>query len=908
MMNKSSFSFLLLLLLINGPLFGQEAFIHFQIIETNSGRLTPAKAVVLKDGKNFDLKLESHLQLASRDNTVYTASGTGSFPIAPGSYEIWFGKGMEYSVDIHQVEVESGQSYYLKAHLTRELNTDGYVCGDMHLHTLTNSGHGDASLEERVISCAAEGLEWAVATDHNFVTDYQPILESLGLKGLMATTVSNEVSTQIGHFNTYPLESGSPPSDASFTNGHELFQNIRANAPEGVVIQINHPRWIDSDYFNTKGLDPHFGTVKSLEWSWDFDAFEVLNENYKLGWIPAPDNKFSVKKDWFNLLNHNRRITGLGNSDSHSVVSAIAGLPRNYIVSSTDTPSEIDESELAENIKAQQLSVAHGIFVTMMGNNFTKMGGTIKSYGHPVELNLHVEAASWISCNRAELIRNGVVVKTFNIPPSTQAVRLDTTIIVRPQKDSWYLLIAYGDKSMAPMTPVRGETNTPMGFTNPIWIDPVNEETFTSVADYAKEKILKVANQSDEALIAFRQEPEIIPYAFQTLFESKHKNVVAITKAFLEKATIDEKMMLYRELSKRDDQKAADLLEKQLAEAATPYEEVSLAWYVNFPLNKSRFSNFKQKQEEAFGDKLSDLETTFRFIHSGAVKHPLRVSRQGTPGWEEHSLSQDGFLYLNTIKAASAEKVVIQQEWFTRKDTTMEAYLNANESVEIQVNGQSQKTWSPEGKKDFSHKLVNIPVQKGINTINLKLENKPNAKISFVNLESDLLVDPNLKIKEIKHLAQDKPIQYLTEYAPRYHGFGTALTDGYRGTSNFSDQFWQGWQGQDLEVVIDLEEKEKVNKISLGLLANQGSWIFLPKEVLFLVSDDGKDFREVYQTPIDALTQTDGTVIQDVSQTFKKLKARYIKVIAKKIDQLPDWHNAAGNTGSWIFADEVIVE
>ena len=30
------------------------------------------------------------------------------------------------------------------------------------------------TLDERVRALAAEGIEWAVATDHNFVTDYRP--------------------------------------------------------------------------------------------------------------------------------------------------------------------------------------------------------------------------------------------------------------------------------------------------------------------------------------------------------------------------------------------------------------------------------------------------------------------------------------------------------------------------------------------------------------------------------------------------------------------------------------------------------------------------------------------------------------------------------------------------------------
>ena len=35
--------------------------------------------------------------------------------------------------------------------------------------------------------------------------------------------------------------------------------------------------------------------------------------------------------------------------------------------------------------------------------------------------------------------------------------------------------------------------------------------------------------------------------------------------------------------------------------------------------------------------------------------------------------------------------------------------------------------------------------------------------------------------------------------------------------------------------------------------------------------------------------------------------ARYVRVVARGVDPLPEWHPGAGNPG-WIFADEIIVE
>src|SRR3712207_6912951 len=47
----------------------------------------------------------------------------------------------------------------------------------IYVHTLELSGHGDASVDERVLTAAGEGLDVIVATEHNQVADYTPALQ-----------------------------------------------------------------------------------------------------------------------------------------------------------------------------------------------------------------------------------------------------------------------------------------------------------------------------------------------------------------------------------------------------------------------------------------------------------------------------------------------------------------------------------------------------------------------------------------------------------------------------------------------------------------------------------------------------------------------------------------------------------
>ncbi|KAA3629133.1 MAG: hypothetical protein DWQ02_18530 [Bacteroidetes bacterium] len=892
----------------------EKGTITFQIMDLDTEELIPARLVILQNGAPFNHGIESDLRFACRDNTIYTADGTGTFEIVPGTYEFWFGRGMEYNVDIHNLTIEGGQTYSVKAKLKRELDTRGMVCGDMHLHTLTNSGHGDASIEERVISCAAEGLEWAVATDHNYLTDYIPYLKKTGLEGKMATTVSNEVSTQIGHFNTYPLEAGSEVADHNIKDGQELFDHLRAIAPKPITVQINHPRWSSTDFFNINELEPWFGNITGDKWSWDFDAIEVLNENYQLGWIKAPDNKYSVKRDWFNMLNQNKRICGVGNSDSHTVTASIAAVPRNYIASSTDEISEIDEAELSENVRKGKVNVACGLLTEIKANGNFGPGSTVYSNSKPVKLQLKVQAASWVSCNKAELIRNGVVEQTFEIPKSTNPVRLDTFIQINPEKDSWYLLIAYGDEPMFPMVGTEEKAINPLGFTNPIWIDADGDEKITSIKDQSLNTIADLEQNVNSYLTWFKQKPEAIPFAFNHWFTEDMTFAINLSKTYLEAAEIDQQLMLFQELSKVNHKRAKKLLKDWQKRENIPLIEVSLEKTILFPESDNRFQQFKKKEEIYLDEVLNSLEKQFAFIHSGATTKTIEIQYEHPESkddkWHTLKMNKNGFFYPGKHPAVKkANKAILRTTVYARKTGMITCYLKTNRKASTKTQGIMGTTiTNPNMSEGFELSEITVIVQKGLNTIEIQMENLEGSVISFLPVESKLLLDPEEKFTEVNHLAKDKTVTYLTQYSDKYHGHGIALTDGLKSSTNWHNQLWQGWTGQPMEVIIDLGKKQKVSQITLSTLADQGSWIFFPKKIQFFVSFNGTDYHQVSEIKVSAERKLAQAQTKDFTNSFLPLKVRYIKVVAAPIDVLPEWHSASGNKGAWIFVDEIIVE
>lgn len=159
----------------------------------------------------------------------------------------------------------------------------------------------------------------------------------------------------------------------------------------------------------------------------------------------------------------------------------------------------------------------------------------------------------------------------------------------------------------------------------------------------------------------------------------------------------------------------------------------------------------------------------------------------------------------------------------------------------------------------------------------------------------------------IYHHGIGKKITYLQPYNYRYTGGGDqALLDGMRGSADHHDGLWQGYLGNDLDVVVDLGKVQPVRSVNITLLQENKSWIFFPDTVTFSLSSNGKRYHSINEEPNDTPQNTDRPLIKEVTQTFPNTPARYIKVKARNIGICPSWHEGKGQK-CWIFADEIVV-
>ena len=162
-----------------------------------------------------------------------------------------------------------------------------------------------------------------------------------------------------------------------------------------------------------------------------------------------------------------------------------------------------------------------------------------------------------------------------------------------------------------------------------------------------------------------------------------------------------------------------------------------------------------------------------------------------------------------------------------------------------------------------------------------------------------------LNFKDNKALA--RPVVLNTEPMGKYkYDAPESLVDGLPGSKVYTSGEWAGWYGTPVELTIEMDGKTEYSSVEVSALTNKGDYIFNPLDLVVSVSDDNKEFTEVAR----AEYQPEGPEIQDgvkeYKVTFPQTRAKYIRVNAKTVASIPEWHGARGRKG-FCFVSEVIV-
>ena len=200
----------------------------------------------------------------------------------------------------------------------------------------------------------------------------------------------------------------------------------------------------------------------------------------------------------------------------------------------------------------------------------------------------------------------------------------------------------------------------------------------------------------------------------------------------------------------------------------------------------------------------------------------------------------------------------------------------------------AEVAWSAVANKNYEDfhgralKAVDELRAKGYNTFDLKNEvgNRPGAD------------------KPVENLGMGKKVTYAegTKYYSGYTAGGDdALVNGILGGWSYSDQLWQGFL-KDIDLTIDLEKETAIKNVGADFMQICGPGVFMPKQVIVSISNDGKEFTE--------LAKVDHQVVKDDAVTFKtfgwtgEANARYVRYQAS--------HD--NNFGGFLFVDEIVIK
>ncbi|GDX81812.1 hypothetical protein LBMAG42_36230 [Deltaproteobacteria bacterium] len=481
-----------------------------------TGRNVPAKVTIVpvEGDSPLSRELGDKIVAGGAAEVLFLTHGTGSATLPPGTYTAIASRGLEYELGTSEpFTVRADGAAHLKLQVLHTVETDGWVSADFHVHA-SHSFDSGVSLESRVITMVAEGVDFFSSSDHDYLTDYAPVVEQLGLEPFVKTAVGLETTTlEVGHYIGMPLAHDTIKDQAGAFDWTgmtplEILDELQSLGVAGgyePLRMVAHPRDGILGYFDQYGYNAYSGQVETPTLSFandllkdtsyfttDFDALELLNgkrfdlirtptqpelDAYAAGGhvsaytvmersgeeqLDLADDVYRLGyghdgqvDDWFSLLNTGVRLTALGNSDTHSRFSIEAGCPRNYVYVDHDDPATLDEQAVADAVKAGHVVASYGPFIRFTANADAMIGDTLTDTDGNVSLHIEVQAPTWMAVDRVELYQNGALIHEWEgLDPDVLKFAQDLDVAVT--KDSWFVVIALGDGDLSPVfTPVE---------------------------------------------------------------------------------------------------------------------------------------------------------------------------------------------------------------------------------------------------------------------------------------------------------------------------------------------------------------------------------------------------------------------------------------------------------------------
>lgn len=480
-----------------------EATLDLSVMESETSILLPARITIVNQDGILQTVTSTTENLAIRPGYVYTGNGKASLQFPAGTYTIYAGRGFEYGIDSVQIELKPGDRVQKTLRIKREVDTKGWISCDTHIHTFTYSRHGDATIEERALTIAGEGIELPIMTDHNIYVDLKQVAASGGVLPYFTPVMGDELTTKVGHFNVFQTTAGARVIDHRVEDWNGVISNINDTENKKAII-LNHARDIHNDF---RPFDPslHLSSagVIASDWKFPANAMEVINSGSQQTDI------MTLYRDWFGMLNGGYFLTPVGSSDSHDVSRFTVGQARTYIQSVDSDPGNINVDVAIKNFRDGKVMVSLGLLAKIAVNEQYGPGEIVPASSR-TNVAVEVSGPAWIRAERVTLYANGKKIREEKIK-NTAAGGIKwkgSWVIDLPKHDIFLVAIADGPGDGMPYWPLArpyqpaSEDWQPriMGSTGAVWLDADKDGKRNSANDYAKE-ILSLSNEEINKII-----------------------------------------------------------------------------------------------------------------------------------------------------------------------------------------------------------------------------------------------------------------------------------------------------------------------------------------------------------------------------------------------------------------------
>ena len=411
-------------------------------------------------------------ELRGRLYQEFAVTGEATLDVPAGQHRVIVSRGYEWELHDETVQVDAGKTTTVDASLLHSVDSTGVMCADFHIHSYFSADATD-EVEYKVKGAVADGLEIPVSSEHEWIIDFQPVIQKLGLTQWAYGFPSEEFTTFTwGHFGVVPIRA----RPDKINNGAvqwvgkkppEVFPSIVA-LPEQPVLIINHP---SGGGFGAYFSATHFTRATAVGdpdmWSDQFGAVEVFNGS------DLDANREHSVADWFALLDAGKQVWAVGNSDSHHLRTEAVGYPRTCLRFGHDDPTQLSAEVVRDTLRKGAGVVSGGLYMTVEGPGGAGPGEQLPAQAGALVFKVVVQAPSWLEASTLEVFVDGQTQQTLQLQESTTTTgparhyEAMVTVAATQQRPVHYVVFhaSAPARDLSPLDPGR----KPFAVSNPIF-------------------------------------------------------------------------------------------------------------------------------------------------------------------------------------------------------------------------------------------------------------------------------------------------------------------------------------------------------------------------------------------------------------------------------------------------------